>query len=210
MRNRLDVFVERMRYRLQPFGQYLAMAGAQPGEQRFGMPEITLACLALIGWGMTKFLSAYLDELGRRLANPQNDPSRQDIVQLKALLESLKEDIRTLRRLVKSDGERVAKYVEHVTGCGHDPAKESTSFDGTTERQLRVHLECLLSKEHLLCGECSCSSILPDADLEQILRIFGLTKRAHIRAMTEVTAEINDQIAKLQGQGNNEDSRCSQ
>ncbi|MGW0507563.1 hypothetical protein [Micromonospora sp. NPDC003241] len=55
---------------LRPYGQYLAMRGAAPGEQRFAAPEIALAAVSLIGWVVSAYATGFLEEKARMRANP--------------------------------------------------------------------------------------------------------------------------------------------
>jgi hypothetical protein len=73
---------------LRQYGQYLAMQGAAPGEQRFSIPEIVLAVTSLVGWATGIYAKAFLQELGRLHAGRRDkDRSIREAQELIARLE---------------------------------------------------------------------------------------------------------------------------
>jgi hypothetical protein len=75
---------------LYPYGSYLAMRGAKEGEQRFGVPEITFAALAVFVWVLQQFFHAYIQEKGTQLAQRGDENQLKKLgTQIKVLQEEL-------------------------------------------------------------------------------------------------------------------------
>src|SRR6266446_4107797 len=88
---------------LRNFGQYLAMRGAATGEQRFGVPEASMAVLSLIVWAIGKYVSSYVAERAKLDATKRKKKLNDRIGEIEASLQRIQEDLRTIR-----DGPSVA------------------------------------------------------------------------------------------------------
>jgi hypothetical protein len=79
-------FRETIEEELYPYGSYLAMRGAKEGEQRFGVPEIALATLAVLAW----VLQAYIQAKGTQLAQREEENQLRNLeIQVRDLKEEL-------------------------------------------------------------------------------------------------------------------------
>ena len=81
---------ENIEEELYPYGSYLAMRGAKEGEQRFGVPEIALATLAVLVWVLQQFLQAYIQAKGTQLAQREEENQLRNLeIQVRDLKEEL-------------------------------------------------------------------------------------------------------------------------
>jgi hypothetical protein len=76
---------------LYPYGSYIAMRGAKEGEQRFGVPEIAFAALAVLVWVVQQFFQAYVQEKGKQLAQLGEE---NQLKSLETQIRDLQEELR--------------------------------------------------------------------------------------------------------------------
>ena len=74
---------------LAPYGQYLAMKGARPNEQFFGMAEVGLAALSLVAWGIIQYLKSILAELGKKHAESLTKSQESQAKNLEVVINKL-------------------------------------------------------------------------------------------------------------------------
>ncbi len=75
---------------LYPYGVYLAMRGAKEGEQRFGVPEIALATLAVLVWVLQKFCQAYIQEKVKQITQQEE---KNQLKNLETQIRNLQEEV---------------------------------------------------------------------------------------------------------------------
>jgi hypothetical protein len=188
--------------RLREFGQYLVMARAEPGEQRFGAPDVVAASLAVIVWALGKYVGTFLSEAGKLRAADGHRPAA-----LEHRVTELESHVRSLhtRELERDSGVLAREAIGPASKVRTSPPRSSTTGESrlpfghgndVTERLLRD-----LIRELQVANDFVVTFALDRDELRIELIRLGLTHRAAMAAVEQLAPYLEQQLRTMLEKG---------
>lgn len=151
-----------MEEELRPYGHYIAMRNVEEGSQPFTGAEIALAAIGIAAWCATQYVTGYLKELGRKHAAGR-EPA-PDAADAQA----------------RSDAERLLAELRMLT--------DDAVLGQTRRQELDERWTALLDT----IPQATPPAELDVAELENLLRRFGLTKRKAQKAAASIAQRMSE------------------